>query len=46
MEGTRNLEKDLQMLESKLKSQEDSLKRKNLREGNLLSEISLFEAKI
>lgn len=46
MEGTKNLEKDLQKLESKLKIQEESLKKKNQREEALMSEISLFEAKI
>lgn len=46
MQGSRILEKDLWKLESKLKAQEESLKKKNQREDSLLSEISLFEAKI
>ena len=46
MEGTRNLEKDLHKLKSKIKVQEESLKKKSQREEALLSEIGLFEAKI
>jgi hypothetical protein len=46
MEGTKNLEKDLHKLEAKVKVQEETLKRKNQREEALLSELSLFEAKI
>jgi chromosome segregation ATPase len=46
MEQTHSLEADLQKLESKVKAQEETLKRKSQREDVLLSELDIYDSKV
>ncbi|CDW81842.1 UNKNOWN [Stylonychia lemnae] len=46
MEQSRNFEKEFHELEGKLKTLEETLKKKNERENSLLNEINIYESKV
>lgn len=46
METTKNLEKEMNRLENRVRVQEETIKKKNEREQALISELNIYESKV